>query len=68
MSLKAVHICFILLSIGLTAGFGVWALNAYLAFKSLMNLFLGVSSWIGCAGLAVYFVWFLFKMKKLSPS
>ena len=66
MSLKVVHICFILLSIGLALGFGFWAVRNYVATQSFMNLFLGISSLAGGGVLAGYFFWFLAKMRKIN--
>lgn len=64
MSLKAVHIVFIVCSTLLAASFGVWAVErpgggaGYLA--------LGVISFAVAAGLVVYGVWFLKKLKGVS--
>ncbi|GEM_PF-405879 len=61
MSLKAVHICFIVLSIALAAGFGYWAL-AHPAY-----LYLGIISFAGALALALYLFRFTQKMKKIHP-
>jgi hypothetical protein len=64
MSLKAVHLVFVLCATLLAAGFGVWAVErpggggAYLA--------LGVISFAVAAGLVIYGVWFLKKLKGVS--
>ncbi len=63
MSLKAFHIVFIILSTALTVGFGVWATRDFAQSGSLVNLSLGVGSFIGSVVLAVYGVWFLRKLK-----
>lgn len=68
MSLKAVHIFFILLSITLAAGFGAWAVRNYQATGNGVNLMLGIASFVSAAALLVYLVWFLFKMRRLGPS
>lgn len=59
MSLKAVHIFFILLSIALAAGFGAWAVRNYQTTGSLVNLWLGIASFACGAALVGYLVWFV---------
>ena len=61
MSLKAVHICFIILSITLAAGFGYWALHRPAYF------YLGIVSLAGAVALALYLFRFIRKMKKIHP-
>ena len=61
MSLKAVHICFILLAIALAAGTGCWAFRE-------AKLYFAVGSFTVGAGLAVYLFWFLNKMRKVPSS
>ena len=68
MSLKAVHICFILLSMVLTLGLGFWGVRDHAASKNLMHFFLGVGSFAGGILLAGYFVWFMNKMKRIPPA
>lgn len=68
MSLKAVHICFISLSIILAAGFGVWGIRDYSANKNLIHLLLGIGFLPASLGLTGYLVWFVYKMRKLTPS
>lgn len=68
MSLKAVHVCFILASIALAFGFGGWALKNYEATKHALNFWLGIGAFSGGVALAGYLVWFIYKMKKLGPS
>ena len=65
MSLKALHICFIILSIFLAFGFGWWAVHDYLAVKNAVNLWMGIGSFFGGVVLAGYLVWFLSKMKRV---
>lgn len=67
MSLKAVHICFILLSIALALGFGFWGIRDYAASGNLVHFFLGIGSLVGGGVLGGYLVWFLSKMKRTSP-
>ena len=59
MSLRAVHICFILLATGLAVGFGFWALPVYRV--------LAPASFATGAGLLVYLVWFVKKIKQVEP-
>ncbi len=63
MSLKAFHIFFIVVSIALCVGFGVWATQDFARSGSWVNLSLGVGSFIGSILLARYGVWFLRKLK-----
>jgi len=66
MSLKALHVCFIVLSILLALGFGLWGVRDYSATGNSTRLFLGIVSFVGGGMLAVYLVWFLSKMKKVT--
>ena len=66
MSLKAVHICFILLATALAAGFGYWAVRDYSLSGNSVNLYLGIGSFALGAALIVYLFWFLSKMKKVN--
>jgi hypothetical protein len=63
VSLKAFHIVFIALSTALALGFGVWATRDFSHSGSLVNLALGMGSFLGSAALACYAVWFLRKLK-----
>ena len=63
MSLKAFHIVFIVFSMALTVGFGVWATRDFAQSGSWVHLSLGVGSFIGSIMLAFYGVWFLRKLK-----
>jgi len=63
MSLKAVHIFFILLSITLAGGFGIWAVRNYSATGSLVNGALGIASFACGVALVMYLVWFVIKIK-----
>lgn len=65
MSLKAIHICFIVLATLLTLGLGYWAVRDYEASKNFTNLSLGIGSFLGTGVLVGYLVWFLAKMKKV---
>ena len=66
MSLKAFHIVFIIFSVALTIGFGVWATRDFAHSGSWVHLSLGVASFIGSITLARYGVWFLRKLKHVS--
>lgn len=60
MSLKVVHICFILLATALAFGLGMWSLQR--------DFWLGgVASFAGGVLLVGYLFWFLKKMKRLNP-
>ena len=67
MSLKAVHICFISLSILLAFGFGVWAVQGYSSSENLLFLTLGIASLVVGVFLIGYLFWFVSKMKKIEP-
>ena len=58
MSLKAFHIVFIVLSVAITAGFGVWALQ-HPAYKGW-----GIACLLAAVCLVIYGVAFLQKLKK----
>ncbi len=66
MSLKAFHIFFIVVSIALCIGFGVWAMQDFARSGSWVQLALGVGSFVGSILLACYGVWFLRKLKHVS--
>ncbi|MBI2167775.1 MAG: hypothetical protein HYU34_06030 [Candidatus Omnitrophica bacterium] len=68
MSLKIVHICFILLATALAVGFGFWGIREPGAAGRTVNFYLGLGSLGLGAGLVVYLFWFLSKMKLLSKS
>lgn len=59
MSLKAIHICFILLSIALAVGFGCWAAQN-------QHLNWGIGAWAAASFLMIYLWRFIQKMKKIS--
>ena len=66
MSLKAFHVFFIIASILLTLGFGLWAVDDYSQSGSPLHLAFAVSSCIVTALLSWYGVWFLRKLKNES--
>lgn len=67
MSLKAIHIVFILASSLMMLMFGIWAWRGYFGPES-SNAYLayGVFSILGLAGLLVYGRYFLRKLKHIS--
>lgn len=63
MSLKAFHILFICVSILLALGFGAWETRAFSQAGAVIDLVLGVFSWI--AGVAlVFYLWRVIKKLK----
>jgi hypothetical protein len=66
MSLKAIHILFIIASMVLCLGFGGWALNNYLAFDGTTNLIYVICSGALFFTLVVYGWYFLKKLKKVN--
>lgn len=64
MSLKALHICFIVLAVGLSIGLGAWALREFSASGDTAHLALGGGGFALAGGLVIYLVWFLIKMRK----
>ncbi len=63
MSLKALHIFFIVMSTALCFGFGLWSVNDFGRSGSWVHLSLGVGSFIGSILLVCYGLWFLRKLK-----
>jgi len=63
VSLKAFHIFFIVMSVALCLGVGVWATLDFNQSGSWVHLGLGVGSFVGSIALACYGVWFLRKLK-----
>jgi multisubunit Na+/H+ antiporter MnhB subunit len=65
MSLKAFHIVFIVASILLALGFGVWEVKAWLDTRRPLDLVFGVGSLVAGIGLIFYGRYFLKKLKKV---
>jgi hypothetical protein len=63
MSLKAFHIFFIVVSILFAFGFGTWGLRAHAAGRDGAILALAVLSLVAGAGLVVYLVAFVRKLR-----
>jgi hypothetical protein len=66
MSLKAFHLVFIVASIALAFGFGVWLVRNYFHEGGVMNLILAAVSFGGGVGLIFYERYFLKKTKDIS--
>ena len=66
MSLKAFHIFFIVVSTWLSIGFGAWAIRDFTQSGSLLNLGMGVASFLASVLLVWYGIWFLRKLKNVS--
>lgn len=63
MSLKAIHILFIVLSILLALGFGGWCMKSNLEQSNGTHVAFGLLSFAAAVGLMVYGAWFLRKLK-----
>jgi hypothetical protein len=66
MSLKALHIVFIVASIVLALGFGAWSLNEYAHEGGRGNLAFGIGSLVAGFGLIIYGKAVLKKLKDIS--
>lgn len=66
MSLKAFHIVFVIASIAVAFGFGLWAFGDYRETGSTTNLGLGIVSMLAGAALIPYGIWVLRKLKNVS--
>ena len=66
MSLKAVHIVFLVLSTCIAAGFGVWATLRYNTGNELFYAIAAVCAFTTAAALPVYGARFLRKVRELS--
>jgi hypothetical protein len=66
MSLKAFHIAFITISTLLAVGFGIWELKGYATSDDVLQLTAGIVSLLAAAGLVVYGVRFMRKLKHVS--
>jgi hypothetical protein len=64
VSLKGFHIFFIVCSIVLVLGLGVWLYNGYASGQGAAALFYAGLAFAAAVGLTGYLVWFLRKMKK----
>ena len=66
MSLKAFHLLFIVVSILLALGFGVWELVTYRDSEATLDLVLGIASLLAAVGLGFYLRAVLKKLKNVS--
>jgi ABC-type uncharacterized transport system permease subunit len=66
MSLKALHIVFIVASVVLALGFAGWSLNEYSQTQARLYLWFGIGSLVAGLGLVVYGRAFLKKLKNIS--
>lgn len=66
MSLKAFHIVFIVSSVLLAVGFGIWAAREYSAVGDGAMLAMSSGSFVSAVVLTVYGRWFLRKLKAQS--
>ncbi|HEY4612338.1 MAG TPA: hypothetical protein VII11_05100 [Bacteroidota bacterium] len=66
MSLKAFHIVFIIVSIILCFGFGVWLVSSYNDDNSIISLAGAGASFLAGIGLIVYAKYFIQKYKNIS--
>lgn len=66
MSLKAFHVLFIVVSILLALGFGIWELLTYRDTGAVLDLVLGIASLLAGVGLVFYLRAVLKKLKNIS--
>jgi hypothetical protein len=66
MSLKAFHLVFIIASIVLAFGFGIWLVVTFFKEGGVMNLIFAIASFGAGVGLIFYERYFLKKTKNLS--
>lgn len=64
MSLRVVHVCVILASIGITLFFGFWAVGEHQHSHNGAILCWGMASLAGGLALIPYVVWFLLKTRR----
>ena len=66
MSLKALHLVFIVASIVLTLGFGAWSVNEFSKGEPKVNLYFGIGSFVASVALVFYLRAVLKKLKGVS--
>lgn len=66
MSLKAIHVVFILACLGLAVGVGVWAFGDYAATGSRESFWLGIFCVVLGVATIPYAVWFVRKLRRVS--
>ena len=65
MSLKAFHIVFIVVSVLLSFGFGVWGIYTHLSYSNVTFLIMGIVSFVIGIALIIYGINFLKKLKHI---
>ena len=65
MSLKAFHIVFIIVSVLLSFGFGVWGIYTHLSFGNITFLIMGIVSFVIGIALIIYGINFMKKLKHI---
>ena len=65
MSLKAFHIVFIVVSILLSFGVGVWGIYTHLSYSNVTFLIMGIVSFIIGIALIIYGINFMKKLKHI---
>ena len=68
MSIKVVHIVFILFAVLISIGFGIWGLHSHITEWNRLHMGLGTSSLVLGVALVAYGLGFLRKMKDLKIS
>ncbi|MBI3314216.1 MAG: hypothetical protein HYZ83_08285 [Candidatus Omnitrophica bacterium] len=66
MSLKFIHILFILLSTALAFGLALWGIRDYQTAKNISSLVLGILGFAGAGLLLYYLFWFIQKIKRMA--
>ena len=66
MSLKAFHLVFIVASLALALGFGVWALREWRGGEGTGYAVMGFLSIAIAIAIVPYSIWFLRKLKRVS--
>jgi len=66
MSLKAFHLVFIVASIALAFGFGIWLVKTFFSEGGILNLLFAAASFGTGVGLIFYERYFLKKTKDMS--
>ena len=68
MSLRAIHVFVILLSILLLFFFGFWSIIHFQVTKAHSDLYLGILSTVAGILLVPYLVWFIIKLRRQTVS
>ncbi len=65
MSLKAFHIVFVVVSVLLSFGFGVWGIYTHLSVGNVTFLIMGIVSFVIGIALIIYGINFMKKLKHI---